>query len=57
MVHMRHVQRMKPAQIAKKLRVSVEDVYRAERRLKVNYRKAKQAGESLGTNQLEYFYK
>lgn len=48
---------MKPAQIAKKLRVSVEDVYRAERRLKVNYRKAKQAGESLGTNQLEYFYK
>lgn len=34
----------------------MDDVYRADKRLKVNYRKAKQAGQRLGTNQLEYFY-
>ena len=32
------------------------DVYRAEKRLKVNYRKAKEAGERLGTHRLEYFF-
>lgn len=56
MMYLRHVEKMKPAEIAKKLRVSVDDVYRAGKRLKVNYRKAKEAGERLGTNQLEYFY-
>jgi hypothetical protein len=34
----------------------VEDVYRAERRLKVNFKKAKEAGKKEGSNQLEYFY-
>jgi hypothetical protein len=36
--------------------VGVHDVYRADKRLKVNYRKAKEAGERLGTHRLEYFY-
>lgn len=56
MVYLRHVEKLKPAVIAKKLRVTVEDVYRANKRLKVNFKKAKLAGERLGTNQLEYFY-
>lgn len=56
MVYLRFVEKMKPADIAKKLRVSVDDVYRANKRLKVNFKKAKQAGERLGTNRLEYFY-
>ena len=34
----------------------MHDVYRADKRLKVNYRKAKEAGERLGTHRLEYFY-
>ena len=34
----------------------MDDVYRAGKRLKVNYRKAKEAGERLGTDRLEYFY-
>lgn len=34
----------------------MDDVYRANRRLKVNYRKAKEVGERLGTHRLEYFY-
>ena len=34
----------------------MSDVYRADKRLKVNYRKAKLVGEKLGTHQLEYFY-
>ena len=56
MMHLKHVEKLKPSQIAKKLRVDVNDVYRADKRLKVNYRKAKQVGEKLGTHQLEYFY-
>ncbi len=56
MMMLKHVHKLKPAEIAKKLRVSVEDVYRAERRLKVNFKKAKKAGKKEGTNQLEYFY-
>ena len=34
----------------------MHDVYRADKRLKVNYRKAKEVGERLGTHRLEYFY-
>ena len=34
---LKHVHKLKPAEIAKKLRVSVEDVYRAESRLKVKH--------------------
>ena len=34
----------------------MNEVYRADKRLKVNYRKAKEAGERLGTHRLEYFY-
>jgi hypothetical protein len=56
MMLLKHVHKLKPAEIAKKLRVSVEDVYRAERRLKVNFKKAKEAGKKEGSNQLEYFY-
>jgi hypothetical protein len=48
---------LKPAEVARKLRVSVDDVYRANKRLKVNYAKALKAGQELGTNRLEYFYK
>jgi hypothetical protein len=35
------VEKLKPSEIAKRLRVDVNDVYRADKRLKVNYRKAK----------------
>ena len=56
MMHLKHVEGLKPSQIAKKLRVDVNDVYKADKRLKVNFRKAKRVGEELGTNRLEYFY-
>lgn len=36
--------------------MAAKDVYRADRRLKLNYKKAKAAGQRLGTNRLEYFY-
>ena len=44
MVRLQKIEGLKPAQVAKRLRVSVEDVYRANKRLKVNYVKAMQAG-------------
>jgi hypothetical protein len=44
MMHLKHVEKLKPSEIAKRLRVDVNDVYRADKRLKVNYRKAKEAG-------------
>ena len=42
MVYMRYVQHMKPLDIAKKLRVSVQDVYKADQRVKVNLKKSQQ---------------
>lgn len=56
MVYMKHVQGMKPAQIARKLKVSVYDVYRADRRLKGNYGKAIQAATRPEEHPLGYFY-
>ena len=36
MIYLRTVEGMPPREIAKKLRVSVQDVYKAEQRVKVN---------------------
>ena len=55
-MHLKHVEKLKPSEIAKRLRVDVNDIYRADKRLKVNYRKAKEVGKRLGTHRLEYFY-
>ena len=43
MVYMKYVQHMKPQEIAKKMRVSVQDVYNADQRVKVNLKKSQQA--------------
>jgi len=40
MVYMKYVQHMKPQDIAKKMRVSVQDVYNADQRVKVNLKKS-----------------
>ena len=40
MVYMKYVQHMKPRDIAKQMRVPVEDVYMADQRLKINYGKS-----------------
>ena len=47
---------MKPAEIAKKLRVPVKDVYKADTRLRVNLAKAKQAASLQNDSRLGYFY-
>ena len=40
-MHLKYVEHMKPRDIAKKLRMTVDEVYTADKRLKQNYSKAK----------------
>ena len=54
---MKYEHHMKPQDIAKKLRVSVQDVYKADQRLKVNYAKSMNASEDSTNVGPEYFYK
>ena len=57
LMELKHLHKMKPQQIAKKLRVSVQDVYLADQRLKVNLKKAMEVGRESGSNEPEYFYR
>lgn len=41
-MHLKFVQNMKPVDIAKKLKMTVKEVYTADKRLKVNYKKSLQ---------------
>ena len=54
---MKYEQHMKPSDIAKKLRVPVQDVYRADQRLKINYAMSMNASEVPSNTEPEYFYK
>lgn len=52
-VYLKRVEGLKPRDIAKKLRMGIQDVYKADQRLKTNYMKAKAGSEGPG---LDYFY-
>ena len=56
MIFLKVVQGMKPQDIAKKLKVSVHDVYKADKRVKVNLKKSKQAAMNSLTGGQVYFY-
>ena len=56
MIYLRTVEGMPPREIAKKLRVSVQDVYKAEQRVKVNLQKAKAVkADDADILQVEFF--
>jgi len=57
MMELKYTQGLTPAQVARRLKVGVEEVYKATARLKTNLKKALTAGEEAGTGRPEYFYK